>query len=297
MNTGDQAPRAELTDQQLDALLDSADRELLDYIQASTDPDATLTAIMTDNRTPMSWAYGPGRADQITDIFLASLNRAIDDAKSAAAEARRYETVQQWRTQLQIRVSGVALGTSLIPGLHGGGIVIEFPYLLRLMGRGAIGAGELMGAKIEAEDDLLAIFALWSGAIDKSTLAAATGGVVIVDSVAYPVFGAKVLGLGFKIGVKAAATHAGTGSVPGAAIGHGTGAADNMLQQISAKTSAKISAKIGGRAYAKTLVDFVPCLGASVGVGVDLYTLNEFLASARIYYEHKIKDIRTPDLY
>jgi hypothetical protein len=244
-----------------------------------------------------SWAFGPGYEDQATEIFLAALNLMIGDEESAKAEARSYRTVQRWHDQLRVRTGAAALGTSLIPGLHGGGIVLELPYLLRLMGRGAIGTGELMNAKIEAEADLLAIFALWSGAINKSALAAAAGGVVIVDSIAYPAFGAKVLAVGFKIGVKAATTHAGISVAAGAAIGHAAGKASSMLQpifgKILAKISAKIAAKIAAHAYAKAVAGLVPFLGACVSTGISLYILNEFLTSATIYYEHKNRDIGT----
>ena len=148
-----------------------------------------------------------------------------------------------------------------------------------------------MGAKIDAEADLLAIFALWSGAINKSALAAAEGGVVIVNSVAYPAFGTKVLALGFKIGVKAAAAN--VGGVTGAAIGIGAGHVGIMLQPIFGKVLAKISAKISAKIGAKALVGFVPLFGAAVSVGSSLYILDEFLISARRYYEHKVKDAST----
>jgi hypothetical protein len=220
------------------------------------------------------------------------------DTESAKADARKYKTVQQWREQLQIRIGAAAVGTSLIPGLHGCGIVIELPYLFRLMGRGAIGTGELLAGEIEAEADLLAIFALWSGAISKSTLAAAVGGVVVVDGVVHPVFGAKVLALGFKLGVKAVAAHAGMSAAAAASIGHGAGAVGQMLQPIFGKVltkiSAKIAAKISAHASAKVLVGWVPLLGAAVNAGISLYILNEFLTSAKTYYEYKIKDSRTP---
>ena len=49
MTTGDQDPRAELTDEQLDALLKSADQELLEYIQARTDPTAVLAQVMASS--------------------------------------------------------------------------------------------------------------------------------------------------------------------------------------------------------------------------------------------------------
>ncbi len=68
---------------------------------------------------------------------------------------------------------------------------LELPCLFRLLGRGAIGTRELMGARVEAEADLVAIFALWSRAIDESALAAAEGGVVLVSSIAYPAFGSR----------------------------------------------------------------------------------------------------------
>ncbi len=102
-----------------------------------------------------------------------------------------------------------------------------------------------MTAQRLAEDDLLAIFAVWSGAINKSALAAAPGGVVIVNSIAYPTFGAKVLALGFKIGVKAAAAN--VGGVAGLAINTSAVPAGHLLQPVFAKILAKISAKIGAK--------------------------------------------------
>ncbi len=166
------------------------------------------------------------------------------------------------------------------------------PYLFRLMGRGAIGTGELVGAKIDAEADLTAIFALWSGAINKSVLAAAAGGVVIVDSIAYAAFGAKVLALGFKLGVKAAA--ADIGGVAGAAISAGAGPVGSMLQPIFGHVLGKISARSRPRSSqigAKALVGFVPLFGAAVSIGISLYILDEFLTSAKLYYQQKLKDV------
>jgi hypothetical protein len=245
-----------------------------------------------------SWALGPAREDQVTEIFRAAVNWVTGDADAAAAEARKCKTVQQWDKHLQARISAAAFSSALIPGLHAAGIIAELPYLFRLMGRGAIGTGELAGATIEADADLPAIFALWSGAVSKTALASAAGGVVIVDSVAYPQFGAKVLALGFKIGVKTAAAHAGIGGIAGAAIGYGAGTAGTMLQpafrkllaKISAKISAKVTAKIGAPASAKALAGLVPLVGAGVSTAISLHILNEFLASAKIYYEHKVND-------
>jgi hypothetical protein len=242
----------------------------------------------------VSWVFGPGQEDQATEIFLAALKLMIGDAESAKAEARGYKTVPDWREQLQLRTGGAAAVTSLIPGVHGAGIVFELPYLLRLMGRGAIGTGELLGAEIDAEADLLAIFALWSGAINTSAVAAAVGGVVIVEGIAYPAFGAKVLAMGFKIGVKAAASHAGISVAAGATIGHAAGAVSQMLQPVFGKVLAKISAKITAKFGAKAVAGFFPFLGACVNAGISLYILNEFLTAARIYYEYKIKDSGRP---
>ena len=56
--------------------------------------------------------------------------------------------------------------------------------------------------------------------------------------------------------------------------------------KILAKISVKISAKFG----AKALAGFVPFLGAAVSIGISLYILDEFLTSAKLYYEHKVKD-------
>ena len=233
-------------------------------------------------------ALGQKRQQQATEIFQASLDWVIRDAESAAPQARGFGTVQRWHDRLQTRIGVAAFGTGVIPF----GMALELPYLFRLMGRGAIGTGKLMGAKIEAETDLPAIFALWSGAIDKSALATAQGGVVIVDSVAYPAFGAKVLALGFKIGVKAAAAN--VGGVAGSAIGIGAGALGHMLQPILAKIAAKVSVKISAKVGAKTVVGFVPLLGAAASVGISLYILHEFLTSAQLYYEHKVNDAGAP---
>jgi len=235
-----------------------------------------------------SLALGRGKEDWATEIFHDALKWAISNAETAAAEARKYKTIQQWHGELRTRIGLAAGGAAVIPGLHGGGIVLELPYLFRLMARGAIGTGELVGAKIEAEDDLLAIFGLWSGAINKSALAAAPGGVVIVNSIPYPAFGAKVLALGFKIGVKAAAAN--VGGVAGLAIKTSAVPASHMLQPIFAKVLAKVSAKVSAKFGAKALAGFVPFLGAAVSIGISLYILNEFLASAKLYYEHKVKD-------
>src|SRR5580693_4792896 len=96
----------------------------------------------------------------VTESLHESISKVISETESAAAEARGYQTVERWRTQLLTRISLAAGGAEFIPGVHGLGIVA------------------LLGADIDAENDLRAIFALWSGAIPKRTLAAAQGGAV-----------------------------------------------------------------------------------------------------------------------
>ena len=189
-----------------------------------------------------SWVFGPGREEQAKEIFLTAIRLAAGDAESAKAEAREYKTLEHWRRQLRRRVGVAAGGTALIPGLHGGGIALEIPYLFRLMGRGAIGTGGLMGAEIEPEADLLAIFALWSGAINEAALLAAVGGVVVVDSVVYPAFGAKALAIGLKLTAGTVIAHAGIGGVGGMAIGKATGVVTQMLQPVFSHFLAAISA-------------------------------------------------------
>ncbi len=221
--------------------------------------------------------------------FQASLNWATGNAESAAASARKYKTVKRWNRHLRRRIGEAAFSTSLIPGLHGAGIALEMPYLLRLMGRGAIGTGELMGAKVEAESDLPAIFAHWSGAINKNAFAAAAGGVVLVDSIPYPAFGTKVLALGFKLGVKVAASEVG-GPAAGTAAGAMAGPASHLLQPILRKIMVKVSAKISAAIGAKAMVGLAPLAGAAISVGISRHILGDFLASARLYYTHKLTD-------
>jgi len=229
----------------------------------------------------------------VTEGLHDSISKVISETESASAEARGYQTPERWRKALLTRISWAAAGAEFIPGAHGLGILAELPYLFYLMGRGAIGVGALLDAGIDAEDDLRAIFALWSGAIPKSTLAAAQGGAVVVtydggavvlNSLAHPAYGAKVLALGFEIGTKAAGLDAG-GAV-GTIADKGAGPASHLLQPLFHKILVKISAKVS----AKLVAGLVPLVGTAVSLGISRHVLSEFLASARLYYEHKLQD-------
>jgi hypothetical protein len=234
--------------------------------------------------------------NRVTEAFHDAVSRVISETESAAVEAREYQTVERWRKQLQTRVSVAAVGAEFIPGVHGLGILAELPYLFYVMGRGAIGTGALMGAEIDAEPDLMAIFGLWSGAIPRRTLLTAQGGAVIVpynggavvvNSLAHPAYGAKVLALAFKYGTTAVATDA--GGVAGQAVAHGAaGPASQMLKPIFAKVLAKVSAKVS----AKFVAGLVPFLGAAVSVTISRHILKELVASAKLYYANKIEDAR-----
>jgi hypothetical protein len=241
-------------------------------------------------------ALGHNTENRVAEIFHDSVSRVMSESESAAVEAGEYKTVERWRQQLQTRVSVAAVGAEFIPGVHGLGILAELPYLIYLMGRGAIGTGALMGAEIDAEDDLRAIFGLWSGAIPRRTLAAAQGGAVVVNynggaviisSLAHPAYGAKVMALAFGIGVKAAALDA--GGMAGTIAGSGAGLAGHVLRPIFQKVLVKISAKVS----AKFVAGFVPFLGAAASVAISRHILKKLVASAELYYENKIRDART----
>lgn len=178
-----------------------------------------------------------------------------------------------------------AFGAAVIPGIHGAGILAELPYLFRLMCYGAIGTGELAGVKTETEADLLAIYGLWSGAIDKRVLATAAGAYLDVNIAAYSAFGAKVMMLGLDVGVHAVA--ASVGGPAGVVMLNGGGLAADLLHPMLTKISAKVTAKVTAKVGAKTLVGFVPLVGAVVSAGISLYILDEFLDAAKQYYEHK----------
>lgn len=219
--------------------------------------------------------------DRIGEMLRSSVDWMVSDVESAAADVHKFQTVEQWRKHLESRVSVAAFGAAVIPGIHGAGILAELPYLFRLMCYGAIGTGELAGVKTEPEADLLAIFGLWSGAIDKRVLATAAGAYIDVNIAAYSAFGAKVLALGLDVGVHAVA--ASVGGPAGAVLVNGGGLAGGLLQPVLTKISAKVTAKVG----AKALAGFVPLVGAVVSVGISLYILDEFLDAAKQYYEHK----------
>lgn len=107
---------------------------------------------------------------------------------------------------------------------------------------------------------------------------------MVLNSLAHPAYGAKVLALGFEIGTKAAASDAG-GAV-GMIAGKSAEPVSHMLQPIFRKVLVKISAKVS----AKLVAGFVPFLGAAVSLIISPHVLSECLASAKLYYEHKVKD-------
>jgi hypothetical protein len=236
----------------------------------------------------MSLALRRNREDQVKELLHTSLSWVVSDAESAVAEVHKFKTVEQWRTNLGTRISAAAFVAGVLPGMNVGGILLELPYLFHLMGRGAIGTGELAGAEIDAEADLVAIFGLWSGAIHESALVAAEGTVVVVNSVAYPVFGAKVLALGLDFGAHAVAASA--GGMAGATMANAAFPLGALIEPALTKISAKISAKVTAKVGAKAIIGFVPIFGAAVNIGISLYILDEFLNAAEQYYQHKIKD-------
>jgi hypothetical protein len=236
----------------------------------------------------MSLALYRKKEDRVREILQNSLSWVVSDAETAVAEVHKYQTVGQWRTSLNTRISMVAFGAGVIPGLSAGGLILELPYLFHLMGTGAIGIGELAGAKIEAEPDLMAIFGLWSGAVNEGALAAAEGGVVVANTIAYPAFGAKVLALGLELGTKAVASS--IGGMAGATVANASLPLGPMIEPTLAKVSAKVSVKVSAKVGAKAVLGFVPVFGAAVNIGISLYILDEFLNAAEKYYQHKIKD-------
>jgi hypothetical protein len=79
MNTDDQAPRGELNDQELDALLDSADQNLLDYIQTNIDRTAALARIMTDSEARASASDQARRSQSVPSFAGRSAGRRPAD--------------------------------------------------------------------------------------------------------------------------------------------------------------------------------------------------------------------------
>lgn len=235
----------------------------------------------------LSLALHRDREEQIREILHTSLDWVVSDAEAAASDVHKYRTVEQWRKNLETRVGAAAFAAAIIPGVHGLGMIAELPYLFHVMGYGAIGTGELAGATIEPEADLLAVFGLWSGAVNKEALAAAGGSVVAANTVVYPAFGAKVLTLGLEIGVHAAAAE--IGGVAGATMASAGGLAGDWIQPALTKISAKISAKVTAKVSAKALAGFVPFFGAVVNTGISVYILDEFLDTAGEYYDQKVR--------
>lgn len=235
----------------------------------------------------LSLALHRNTEDQIREILRTCLDWMASNAQGAASDVHKYQTVEQWRKNLETRVGAAAFGAAIIPGLHGFGMLAELPYLFHVMGYGAIGTGELAGATIEPEADLLAVLGLWSGAIDKEALVAAGSAVVAANTVAYPVFGAKVLILGLDIGVHVAAT--GIGGVAGASMTSAAGLAAELFEPALTKISAKVTAKVTAKVGTKAVAGFMPFFGAVINSGISLYVLSEFLDAATDYYEHKVQ--------
>lgn len=106
MNASDPANSNKLTDEQLDALLESADQELLLHIQATTDPTVTLTTLLAH---PVN--LGDGQADP------AHADRASERGHLTYGRRTRshWQTV---RVAAAVAVAAAAVATASIVAAH-----------------------------------------------------------------------------------------------------------------------------------------------------------------------------------
>ena len=88
MNASDPANSNKLTDEQLDALLDSAGQELLLHIQASTDPTATLAKLLAAPAKPKGGQADPVPAD------LANSPGLLAHSQPARPHRRPWRTIK-----------------------------------------------------------------------------------------------------------------------------------------------------------------------------------------------------------
>ena len=109
MNASDPANSNKLTDEQLDALLDSAGQELLLHIQASTDPTATLAKLLAAPAKPKGGQADPVPAD------LANSPGLLAHSQPARPHRRPWRTI---KVAAVAAVAGAAVVTISIAAAH-----------------------------------------------------------------------------------------------------------------------------------------------------------------------------------
>lgn len=92
-SNNDAGQPGEMTDQQLDELLDAANEDLLDYVRAAADPNRTLAAIMASSpEAPARPAATPGQIRAVLMISMRvrarELSPALDRTRVLARELR-----------------------------------------------------------------------------------------------------------------------------------------------------------------------------------------------------------------
>jgi hypothetical protein len=116
MNAGNRDSGNDLTDDQLDALLASADQELLYHIQASTDPSATLAELMTiqaDTETGNDTETGSNSSASVVTVSYP----CGSTARRRVASGRR-----SWRmTSAVVTSAAAAVGLAILVSSVTGG--------------------------------------------------------------------------------------------------------------------------------------------------------------------------------
>ena len=109
MNGSDPASGDELTDEQLDALLGSAEQELLRHIQDNTDLTATLTRVLTSPLNAEADADARGRADAATSVIALVARAAAGDQAAWDEIVERYAPLV-WKIGVRYRLSAEDIG-------------------------------------------------------------------------------------------------------------------------------------------------------------------------------------------
>lgn len=240
-------------------------------------------------------ALARGRAldpNSIVEAFE-TLGGDPSDAVNAASAFSSPQTWIAWQSS-QVAASGAA--ATAVPGLHLLTMSADVAFVVHKVAYCAWGVGALHRCRVDGEDDLAIILALWAGTVRDEDLAAVVGEAAASRSMVGAI-GTAGAGMAGKAIAQFAATNpklVGKGlgmfgpmvvkKVVGHSVPPGTVTASKFLVK---KLAPKLAPKLGTKVGTKGLAGLVPFVGPAVSASVNAYIIGHTGEIAGRYYGYK----------
>ena len=214
-----------------------------------------------------------------TDLFIDFMVGAGKDISSGdlRRESREYN-VSDWITYNGVITGGSGLGTGILGGPWAyAGETADIAILLRSISRGCFGIGYIMHDKVDYDEDMIAIMALWAGyaqiqEINESVIAIPTGKIAI-----------KLL-FSSKPEVAKVAAKLSVYSISALLKKGATKSAYKVTPKFITKIAQKGAVKVAPKAAGKVGTKWIPFVGGAVSAGINLWVYNQITSEARRYY-------------